>query len=159
MFYYWCELSDRLCADIVDVLFTEEATLLGFSLLLFIYFLFFGQLYKKCGQFETAIGILEVYLKDHPPKDDLSVVEMLASVHMERNEHSKSLEHIESAKKVYSCGEEFPLNLTIREGICHAYLGDLEKAEVCYLNISGKRKFYLLRFRLLAVVLTCFDLD
>ncbi|KAJ8430260.1 hypothetical protein Cgig2_022718 [Carnegiea gigantea] len=86
-------------------------------------------LYKKCGQFERAIGILEDYLKDHPPKDDLSVVEMLASLHMERSEHSKALEHIEYAKKVYSCGEEFPLNLTIREGICHACVGDLGKAE------------------------------
>ncbi|KAJ8449150.1 hypothetical protein Cgig2_004205 [Carnegiea gigantea] len=86
-------------------------------------------LYKKCGQFERAIGILEDYLKDHPPKDDPSVVEMLVSIYMERNEHSKALEHIEYAKRVCSCGEEFPLNLTIREGICHAHLGDLDKAE------------------------------
>lgn len=86
-------------------------------------------LYKKCGQFERAIGILEDYLKDHPPKDDPSAVEMLVSIYMERNEHSKALEHIEYAKRVCGCGEEFPLNLTIRQGICHAHLGDLDKAE------------------------------
>jgi len=115
-------------------------------LLLFICLFIFWQLYKKCGQFERTIGILEDYLKDHPPKDDPSVVEMLVSVYMERNEHSKALERIEHARRVFSCGEEFPLNLTIREGICHAHLGDLEKAEVCYLNISGNRKICLLSF-------------
>lgn len=49
---------------------------------------------------------------------------------MGSKEFSKALERIEHADRVYCAGNELPLNLTTKAGICHAHLGDLEKAEV-----------------------------
>ncbi|KAL2936929.1 General transcription factor 3C polypeptide 3 [Bienertia sinuspersici] len=88
-------------------------------------------LYKQSGLFERSIVILEDYLNKHPSEADLTVVDMLAFLLMESNMYSKALHHIEHAK---ACGfmKEFPLCLKVKEGICHARLGNMEKAEICF---------------------------
>lgn len=88
------------------------------------------QLYKKCGQVERSVSILEDYIKDHPTKADLSIVDMLAAVCMENNVHDRALQHIEHAQLLYCSGKDLPLHLTIKAGICHIHLGNIEKAEV-----------------------------
>ncbi|GMH25733.1 hypothetical protein Nepgr_027576 [Nepenthes gracilis] len=57
------------------------------------------------------------------------MVDMLASLYMETNMHIEALRHIENAKR---CGRELPLFLTVKAGICHAYHGDIEQAEICF---------------------------
>ena len=94
---------------------------------------FLSQLYKRCGQLERAIQILEDYLNNHPTEADLSVIDLLASLLMEINEHSKALPHIEKALLVYCSGKQLPFNLTAKAGICHVHLGNMQKAEVCCL--------------------------
>lgn len=94
------------------------------------------QLYQKCGQRERAVSILEEYVKRNQTEVEISIVHLLVSIHIEGKAYIKALNHIEHAQQLYYAGKEFPLSLTIKAGVCQAYLGDLEKAEVCYfLNI------------------------
>ncbi|XP_010679206.2 uncharacterized protein LOC104894626 isoform X2 [Beta vulgaris subsp. vulgaris] len=90
------------------------------------------KLHKQCGEFDQSISMLEEYFKNQSSEADLTVVDILALSYMERNEFMKALQHIEHAKAVCGPGKEFPLYLMIREGICRAHLGDMEKAEVCF---------------------------
>lgn len=90
----------------------------------------FIQLYQKGGQLENSIRILEDYVKGHPSEADTSVIDLLASIFVESNSYDKALQLIEHAKLVYYSGKELPLNLTIKEGICHVNLKNMEKAEV-----------------------------
>ncbi|KAG5563220.1 hypothetical protein RHGRI_005844 [Rhododendron griersonianum] len=85
--------------------------------------------YQKCGQQERSVSILEDYLKSHPSDADLGVVDLLASTCMNNSAHTKALQHIEHAHRVYCAGKELPLYLSIRAGICHVHLGDDKKAE------------------------------
>ncbi|KAK4375326.1 hypothetical protein RND71_006003 [Anisodus tanguticus] len=94
------------------------------------------QLYRKCGEHECSVGILEDYLKNHPTEADISVIHLLAVIHMEGNAHLKALDLIECAKQRYFTGKQMPLNLSIKAGICHLHLGHIEEAEVCLSLIS-----------------------
>lgn len=89
------------------------------------------QYYRKCGKHEYAVGILEDFLKNHPAEADLSVIHLLAVIHMEDNAHLKALDLIECAKQRYFTGKQMPLNLSIKAGICHLHLGHIEDAKVC----------------------------
>ncbi|XP_044463688.1 general transcription factor 3C polypeptide 3 isoform X2 [Mangifera indica] len=88
-----------------------------------------AKLYIKCGKTERSVGILEDYLKDHPSEVDLSMVDQLVDILMSSNAHDKALQHIELAHTVYCSGEEVPLNLKIKAGLCHLQLGNKEHAE------------------------------
>nr|XP_023915449.1 general transcription factor 3C polypeptide 3-like isoform X3 [Quercus suber] len=92
----------------------------------------YEELYQKGGQLEHSIRILEDYVKGHPSEVDTSVIDLLASIFMESNSYDKALQLIEHAKLVYYSGKELPLNLTIKEGICHVNLKNMEKAEVLF---------------------------
>uniref|UniRef100_A0A0A0LGB1 General transcription factor 3C polypeptide 3 n=1 Tax=Cucumis sativus TaxID=3659 RepID=A0A0A0LGB1_CUCSA len=100
-----------------------------------------AKLYQKCGHLERAICILEDYIKGHPSEADLDVVDLLASLYMGSKEFSKALERIEHADRVYCAGNELPLNLTTKAGICHAHLGDLEKAECLFANLRRETTY------------------
>nr|POF19851.1 general transcription factor 3c polypeptide 3 [Quercus suber] len=95
-------------------------------------------LYQKGGQLEHSIRILEDYVKGHPSEVDTSVIDLLASIFMESNSYDKALQLIEHAKLVYYSGKELPLNLTIKEGICHVNLKNMEKAEVLFSILQRK---------------------
>ncbi|XP_055832295.1 uncharacterized protein LOC129901198 isoform X2 [Solanum dulcamara] len=90
------------------------------------------QFYRKCGKHECSVGILEDYLKNHQTEADLSVIHLLAVIHMEHNAHSKALDLIECAKQRYFTGKQMPLNLSIKAGICHLHLGHIEEAEIIF---------------------------
>ncbi|KAK6919823.1 Tetratricopeptide repeat [Dillenia turbinata] len=92
------------------------------------------KLYQKCGQIERSSMILEKYIVDHPVEADLTVVDLLAAICIAQNEYGKALHHIEHAQLVYFSGKELPLHLTIKAGVCHIYLGNIEKAE--YISCS-----------------------
>lgn len=89
------------------------------------------QLYEKCGQHERAVSMLEEYVKRNQTEAEISVVYLLVSLHVEGKAYLKALNHIEHAQQVYCAGKELPLSLSIKAGVCHAHLGNLEKAEVC----------------------------
>ncbi|KAL9271717.1 General transcription factor 3C polypeptide 3-like protein, partial [Drosera capensis] len=89
-------------------------------------------LYKRCSKLECGVNILKWYVKEHGYEADLSMVDMLVSLCIENHNYSEALQHIENAKKVHCPGSEWLMYLTIKEGICCAHLGDMEKAEVCF---------------------------
>ncbi|KAG2713980.1 hypothetical protein I3760_03G004500 [Carya illinoinensis] len=91
-----------------------------------------AKLYQKCGQLEHSVRILEDYVKSHPSEADLSVIDLLAAIFMECNSYEKALQLIEHANLIYCSGKEPPLNLTVKEGICHVHLKNLEKAEALF---------------------------
>ncbi|KAF4397088.1 hypothetical protein G4B88_008934 [Cannabis sativa] len=97
-----------------------------------------AKLYRRCGQLEHSIDILEDYLKCHRTKADLSVIDLLASTLMETNDHNKALHHIEHAREVCSLGKELPLNLTIKMGLCHVHLGNLDRAKAFFGALEGE---------------------
>ncbi|KAH0977417.1 hypothetical protein GBA52_027136 [Prunus armeniaca] len=89
-------------------------------------------MYDRSGQHEHSIHILEAYLKDHPTEADPSVIDLLASILMENNAHNEAIQHIEHAQLVFCSNKEMPLTMKIKAGICHAYLGNMEKAETLF---------------------------
>lgn len=105
------EQISRLCPDNVEVIKTA------------------AQLYKKCGQRERAVSILENFLSNCHSEADLNVVDLLASLHMDVNAHLKAFELIE---KVSCSRKTMPLYLVIKAGICSVYLGNLEKANALF---------------------------
>ncbi|CAN4098038.1 unnamed protein product [Withania somnifera] len=111
----------RLCPDEVEVLKTAV------------------QFYRKCGKHECSVGILEDYLKNNPTEADLSVIHLLAAIHMEDNAHLKALDLIERAKHRYFTGKQMPLHLSIKAGICHLHLGHIEEAEIIFSAVQHKK--------------------
>ncbi|KAI3726599.1 hypothetical protein L1987_66397 [Smallanthus sonchifolius] len=95
-------------------------------------------LYRKCGQHERSINILEDYLKKNLEDADLSVVLLLASFLMSENVHEKALDHIQYAHQTYSAVKELPVELLIKAGLCHVHLGNLEKAEDFFSVLTQK---------------------
>ncbi|KAH1141314.1 hypothetical protein GYH30_032515 [Glycine max] len=95
-----------------------------------------AKFYKKCGQVEYSIQILEDYIKSQPVGANVSVVDLLGTVLMETKAHDRALQHIEHAQTV-NARKELPLNLKIKAGICHAHLGNMERAQgLLYLKIA-----------------------
>lgn len=88
-----------------------------------------SKLYLRCGQVERSISILEDYLNGHPTEYDLTLVDLLAATCMENSLHDKALRYIEHAQLVCCSGKELSLPLTVKSGICHVHLGNMEKAE------------------------------
>ncbi|KAG4973670.1 hypothetical protein JHK87_030491 [Glycine soja] len=91
-----------------------------------------AKFYKKCGQVEYSVRILEDYIKSQPDVANASVVDLLGTILMETKAHDRALQHIEHAQAV-NARKELPLNLKIKAGICHAHLGNLEMAQVRFL--------------------------
>lgn len=95
-----------------------------------------AMLHRRCGQSENAIAILEKYLEDHPNGVDFSLVDLLAATCMQDNAYNRALQYIEHAKQVYCSGKDLPLYLTVRAGICHIHLGNIDKAELCFSGLN-----------------------
>ena len=88
-------------------------------------------MYRECSQFEKAISILEDYVKTHFSEADIGTLTLLVDFLMENNSHVQALYQIEyAAKSVCQSDEELPLHLKAKAVICHAYLGNIECAEV-----------------------------
>lgn len=94
-----------------------------------------AKLYKKCGQVEHAVRILEDYLKSQPDGANASVVDLLCTILMETKAHDRALQYIEHAQAV-NAWKELPLNLKIKAGICHAHLGKMDMAQVLFNDLK-----------------------
>ncbi|KHN05439.1 General transcription factor 3C polypeptide 3 [Glycine soja] len=94
-----------------------------------------AKFYKKCGQVEYSVQILEDYIKSQPDGANVSVVDLLGTVLMETKAHDRALQHIEHAQTV-NARKDLPLNLKIKAGICHAHLGNMEMAQVLFNDLK-----------------------
>ena len=97
----------------------------------FIFFvLFVPQMFQKCGLLDRAINILEDFVNDQCSQADQTVIDLLITLQMEKNEHIRALRHIDHACLCYGPGNKSPLYLEAKAVICHAHPGNLEHAEV-----------------------------
>lgn len=85
---------------------------------------------QKNGQAEQATQVLEKLIEDSPYEADLSAVNLLAELHMANGAFATTISWIDQARELYSADQPLPLDLSVKAGICHAYLGDLQAAEV-----------------------------
>ncbi|CAH1425708.1 unnamed protein product [Lactuca virosa] len=76
-----------------------------------------AMMYQRCSQHDRIVSILDDYLRKNPKDVDVSVVHLLASMHMLGNAHDKALHHIEYAQQNYSAAKDLPVDL-----------GNMEKA-------------------------------
>lgn len=88
------------------------------------------QMRQKNGQSEQATQLLEHLIETYPYEADLSAVNLLAELHMANGAFAITISWIDRARELYSADQPLPLDLSVKAGICHAYLGDLESAEV-----------------------------
>ncbi|KAK9095770.1 hypothetical protein Sjap_021267 [Stephania japonica] len=95
-----------------------------------------AKMYRRCDQLENAIGILEEYFNGHSTIADFSIVSLLIAIHMESGAYAKALHHIGQARSVQCPGEQFPLHLNVKAGICQVHLGNIEEAEVLFKKMS-----------------------
>lgn len=91
---------------------------------------------QKNGQSEQATQLLEHLIETYPYEADLSAVNLLAELHMANGAFAITISWIDRARELYSADQPLPLDLSVKAGICHAYLGDLESAER---NFEGLR--------------------
>ncbi|KAI3975307.1 hypothetical protein MKX01_033547 [Papaver californicum] len=96
-----------------------------------------AEMFNSCGQVEQSISILEDYIKERISDPQWSVIDLLATVLMENNEHFKALQQIDHARSIY-CTEQLPLSLSVKAGICHVHLGNIEQAENLLRNLQMK---------------------
>ncbi|XP_010930397.1 uncharacterized protein [Elaeis guineensis] len=89
-----------------------------------------AKMYRKCGQVQRAISILEDYVNAHASEADLGAVDLLISLYMENNSHNEALRQLEHAHTAYCLKKGLPLHLKTKAVICHAYLGNMENVEV-----------------------------
>ncbi|KAK2381418.1 general transcription factor 3C polypeptide [Trifolium repens] len=94
-----------------------------------------AKFYHKCGQVDRSICILEDYLKSTPDGVNATVVDLLGSILMEIKAHDRALLYIEQFQVV---GEELPLNLKVKAGICHVHLGNMEMAQVFFNDLKSE---------------------
>ncbi|OVA19138.1 Tetratricopeptide repeat-containing domain [Macleaya cordata] len=97
-----------------------------------------AKMYQKCGQVEHSIRILEDYIKERTTDADWSVIDLLAAINMESNAYTKALQQIEHARSVCCSEEQLPLYLTVKAGICHVHLGNIEEAEIFFRDLRMK---------------------
>ncbi|XP_031489895.1 uncharacterized protein LOC116257371 isoform X2 [Nymphaea colorata] len=94
-----------------------------------------AKMYCTFGQKEKAVEILERYVQDHFAAADLNLFNFLATLLMEDKFYQRALEHIERARSVY-CLKKLPLYLSVKAGICYAYLGEIEKSEMLFMDLQ-----------------------
>ncbi|MCL7043412.1 hypothetical protein MKW94_027674 [Papaver nudicaule] len=97
-----------------------------------------AKMFNTCGQVEQSISILEDYIKERTSDPQWSLIDLLATILMENNEHFKALQQIEHARSIYCSKEQLPLSLSVKAGICHVHLGNIGQAEKLFMILQMK---------------------
>ncbi|XP_015698100.1 general transcription factor 3C polypeptide 3 isoform X2 [Oryza brachyantha] len=98
-----------------------------------------AQMYRDCGQIDKAISLLEDYVNGQTTNIDSSLLDLLISLHLRNDAHSEAMRQIEKAHLVFGSQDKLPVQLQAKAVICHAYLGDMEHAEVFLQNVHLER--------------------
>eukprot|EP00742_Colponemidia_sp_Colp-10_P008569 GILJ01009287.1.p1 GENE.GILJ01009287.1~~GILJ01009287.1.p1 ORF type:complete len:545 (+),score=106.57 GILJ01009287.1:27-1637(+) len=89
-----------------------------------------AKLYHKLGQSQHAIKILERCLQEQKDQTDYHSANMLCELYMELGSFEKCVQLVQ--KLGGSSVAALPIDLTIKLGICLAYLNHIDKAEQCF---------------------------
>ncbi|GLJ14841.1 hypothetical protein SUGI_0241430 [Cryptomeria japonica] len=98
-----------------------------------------AKMHHRSGQSQRAREVLEKLIDEHPSEADLTVVNLLAALHMENKTFSRAIQHIEHARMIYCSGQGLPPELAIKAGICYAHLGNLEQAENFFEDLHAEQ--------------------
>lgn len=90
---------------------------------------------QKNGQSEQATQVLEKLIEEYPGEADLTAVNLLAELHMANGAFATTISWIDRARTLYCADQGLPLDLSVKAGICHAYMGNLVVAEVHHLIV------------------------
>ena len=74
--------------------------------------------------------MLENFMAEYPAEADLTAVNLIAELHMENGAFAAAVSQIDQARVLYCADQSLPLELAVKAGICNAYMGKLEDAEV-----------------------------
>ncbi|KAL2633355.1 hypothetical protein R1flu_004834 [Riccia fluitans] len=98
-----------------------------------------ARMHHKTGNCDRAIQVLEKLIEEYPGESDLTAVNLLAELLMERGQFATAIAHIDHAATLNCPDQNLPIDLSIKAGICHAYLGNLEDAESYFEELSEER--------------------
>lgn len=98
-----------------------------------------AKMHHQGGRIEDAKQVLKKLIDEHPTEANLTVVNLLADLHMDNKDFSAAITCIEHARKVYCSGQGLPLDLAVKAGICHAHLG-LDSIAERYCEALGKEQ-------------------
>ncbi|XP_078156073.1 uncharacterized protein LOC144551848 isoform X1 [Carex rostrata] len=96
-----------------------------------------AKMYRKCGRTEKGIQILEDHINADKQKSDLSVIDLLITLYMSDNAHSKALKQIEKYLATLE-SEKLPFHLEAKGTMCRAHLGDMGHAEVFLQHVPSE---------------------
>ncbi|GIM11145.1 hypothetical protein Vretimale_14678, partial [Volvox reticuliferus] len=88
-----------------------------------------ARLHHQAGAPLKAIAVLEAHLRDHPTHVDLTHINILAELYMERGEYVEARALIERAGPVLCPDQALPLDLAVKSGLCLAHTGRWEEAD------------------------------
>ncbi|GFR52663.1 hypothetical protein Agub_g15257, partial [Astrephomene gubernaculifera] len=88
-----------------------------------------ARLHHQLGAPLKAISVLEAHLRDHPARVDLTHINILAELYMERGGYAEARALIERAGPVLCPDQALPLDLAVKAGLCLAHTGRWEEAE------------------------------
>jgi len=89
-----------------------------------------ARMHHRLGAPERACELLDTFVKDNPDAADATLVNMLAEVLIELGRHAETLALLDrESPGICVDGAAMPLDLSVKGAVCHAYLGDVEKAE------------------------------
>ncbi|KAL3694342.1 hypothetical protein R1sor_007993 [Riccia sorocarpa] len=99
-----------------------------------------ARMHHKTGNCDRAIQVLERLIEEYPAESDLTAVNLLAELLMERGQFATAIAHIDHAATMNGNPDQnLPIDLSIKAGICHAHLGNLEDAESYFEELSEER--------------------
>ncbi|GLI63795.1 hypothetical protein VaNZ11_006880, partial [Volvox africanus] len=88
-----------------------------------------ARLHHQSGAPLKAIAVLEAHLRDYPTHVDLTHINILAELYMERGEYVEARALIERAGPVLCPDQILPLDLAVKSGLCLANTGRWDEAD------------------------------
>ncbi|EFJ49086.1 hypothetical protein VOLCADRAFT_90359 [Volvox carteri f. nagariensis] len=88
-----------------------------------------ARLYHQAGAPLKAIAVLEAHLRDYPSHVDLTHINILAELYMERGGYVEARALIQRAVPVLCPDQALPLDLAVKSGLCLAHTGQWEEAD------------------------------
>ncbi|KAK9830261.1 hypothetical protein WJX72_010654 [[Myrmecia] bisecta] len=87
-----------------------------------------ARLYHQLGQGERAVALLTHFMQDHAGETDLTHINMLAELHMERESWQEAATLVQRAEEALCEEGGLPIDLQVKAGMCALHLGDIAQA-------------------------------
>lgn len=95
-----------------------------------------AKLHHALGAPERAAELLAAFWAAHPGCADATLVNVLAELYLDLGRHADVLQLLDQATPLLGPGP-LPLDLSVKAAICHAYLGEPERAEAALAELEA----------------------